>query len=113
MYEHRTHPLLDRRAFIRRVMFHVLLAVLVICFALGMGILGYHYLADLPWLDALLNASMILSGMGPVDPLRNPGAKLFASFYALFSGLLFIAVASMLAGPFIHRILHRLHVKEG
>ena len=53
MYEHRTHSLLDRRAFIRRVMFHVLLAVLVICFALGMGILGYHYLADLPWLDAL------------------------------------------------------------
>ena len=93
-------------------MFHVLLAVFVICFALGMGILGYHYLADLPWLDALLNASMILSGMGPVDPLRSSGAKLFASFYALFSGLLFIAVASMLVGPFIHRILHRLHVEE-
>ena len=113
MYEHRMHPLLNRRAFVRRVAFHVLLALLVVCVALGTGVLGYHFLADLPWLDALLNASMILSGMGPVDPLRSSGAKWFASFYALFSGLVFIAVASMLVSPFMHRILHRLHVKEG
>jgi hypothetical protein len=112
MYEHRTHPLLDRASFIGRVARHFALAVGVVGFGLGIGVAGYHYFAELPWLDALLNASMILSGMGPVDPLTSPVAKLFASFYALFSGLAFIAVASVLIAPFAHRILHRFHLDE-
>lgn len=112
MYEHRTHPLLDRASFVGRVTRHFALALGVVGFGLGIGVAGYHYVAKLPWLDALLNASMILSGMGPVDPLSNPSAKLFASFYALFSGLAFIAVASVLVAPFAHRILHRFHLDQ-
>ena len=112
MYEHRTHGLLSRAAFARRVGQHALLAIIIVCFALGIGVVGYHCFVQLPWIDALLNASMILSGMGEVDPLRTPAAKLFASFYALFSGLVFIAVASMLVAPFAHRVLHRLHLEE-
>ncbi len=112
MYEHRTQHLLSRAAFARRVARHVILALFVVGFGLGIGVVGYHYLAELPWLDALLNASMILSGMGPVDPLHTPMAKLFASFYALFSGLAFIAVASVLVAPFVHRILHRFHLDK-
>ena len=80
--------------------------------ALGIGVVGYHYLGELEWLDALLNASMILGGMGPVDPLHKPGAKLFASGYASFSGLAFIGVASLLVAPFAHRLLHRFHLDE-
>jgi len=81
----------------------------VIVFALGIGVVGYHLIAGLPWIDSLLNASMILGGMGPVDPLHTDAAKLFASFYALFSGLMFIGIASVLVAPFVHRLLHRIH----
>jgi len=112
MYEHRTHRLLSRIQFARRAAKHVLLALLIIALALGIGVLGYHYFAQLPWLDALLNASMILSGMGPVDTLQKPSAKVFASIYALFSGLVFIGVASLLVAPFVHRLFHKLHVEE-
>jgi hypothetical protein len=112
MYEHRTHPLLSRTAFAKRAAYHVMLALLILTLALGIGVLGYHYLAELEWLDALLNASMILGGMGPVDLLHEPTAKLFASFYALFSGLVFIAAASVLVAPFAHRLLHRLHLDQ-
>lgn len=86
------------------------MAFALVVFALGIGILGYHFLAELPWLDALLNASMILGGMGPVDPVHQPVAKLFASFYALFSGLVFMAVASVLVAPFAHRFLHKFNL---
>jgi hypothetical protein len=79
--------------------------------ALGAGILGYHYTENLPWLDSLLNASMILGGMGPVNKLRTPGGKLFASFYALFSGLAFISIMAVLLAPFVHRFLHRFHLE--
>ncbi len=81
----------------------------MIVFALGIGVVGYHLIAGLPWIDSLLNASMILGGMGPVDPLHTDAAKLFASFYALFSGLMFIGIASVLVAPFVHRLLHRIH----
>ena len=71
---------------------------------------GYHLLGHLPWIDSLLNASMILGGMGPVDPLQTNRAKVFASFYALFSGLVFIGVLGFLLAPFIHRVMHKLHI---
>jgi len=80
--------------------------------ALGIGVVGYHYFGGLPWIDALVNASMILGGMGPVDPITSHAGKLFASAYALFSGLLFIGAASLVLTPFVHRIMHKLHIQE-
>lgn len=74
--------------------------------------LGYHYLGGLAWIDALVNASMILGGMGPVDQITSHAGKLFASAYALFSGLLFIGAASLVLTPFVHRIMHKLHIEE-
>jgi hypothetical protein len=112
MYEHRKQPLLSRAKFLRRVGRHGLVALGVLVFGLGIGVLGYHWLAHLSWIDSLLNASMILGGMGPVDPLPNNAAKLFASFYALFSGLAFIGIVSVLLAPFVHRMLHRFHAEE-
>ena len=111
MYEPRNHPLLSRAKFVRRVARHGLVALAAIVIALGIGVIGYHCLAGLSWIDSLLNASMILGGMGPVNPLESPGAKLFASFYALFSGLAFIGIASLLIAPFAHRLLHRFHIE--
>jgi hypothetical protein len=111
MDEHRIHPLLSRAKFIRRVARHTLLALLVVALALAIGIFGYHFIAHLGWIDSLLNASMILGGMGPVDPLKSDSAKIFASFYALFSGLAFIGIASLMVAPFAHRLLHRFHVE--
>jgi len=111
MYEHRSHPLLSRAKFARRVFRHLLLALLAIGVALGIGVIGYHCIGDLSWIDSLLNASMILGGMGPVDPLHSSAAKLFASFYALFSGLAFIGIASLMVAPFAHRLLHRFHIE--
>ncbi len=113
MYEHFTHRLLSRAAFLRRVATHGIFALLVVLFSLGIGVMGYHYLGELAWIDSLLNASMILGGMGPVDPLHSSIAKLFAAFYALYSGLVIIGVASVLVAPFAHRLLHSLHLDEG
>ncbi len=112
MYEHRTKKLLSRAEFTKRVMLHVRLALAVVAVVLGIGVVGYHYLANEGWIDALLNASMILGGMGPVSPLETDGAKIFASFYALFCGLVFIGVASLLVAPFAHRVLHSLHIED-
>ena len=96
--------------FARRVALHFALASAAAAVALGLGVLGYHFLGRLGWLDSLVNASMILGGMGPVDPLTTREGKLFASFYALFSGLFFIGVASVVLAPFVHRLLHELHM---
>lgn len=112
MYENHHEDLLPRPQFLKRVLAHFLLSSLGISVALGIGVVGYHSIAGLPWIDALLNASMILGGMGPMDPLRTPGAKLFASAYALFSGLLFIGMAGLLLAPFAHRLMHHLHIED-
>jgi len=111
MYEHRNRPLLSRAKFVARIARHLLLALLLIGIALGIGVLGYHYLGELSWIDSLLNASMILSGMGPVDPLHSSAWKIFASYYALFSGLAFIGIASLIIAPFAHRLIHRFHIE--
>ena len=112
MYESRNHPLLSRAKFARRVTRHLVLALFVVTIALAIGIFGYHFIGQLRWIDSLLNASMILGGMGPVDPLQSSAAKIFASCYALFSGLAFIGIASLMVAPFAHRMLHRFHVEE-
>src|SRR5438552_15668640 len=106
MYERRNHPLLSRAKFARRVARHLLLALFVIGIALGIGVLGYHCIGGLSWIDSLLNASMILGRMGPVDQILSNAAKLFASFYALFSRLAFIGVSSLFVVLFEYRLLH-------
>ncbi|MHB8454685.1 MAG: hypothetical protein ACYDDO_08265 [Acidiferrobacterales bacterium] len=112
MYEHRREPLLPRAAFIRRAIKSAYVATLVVALALGIGVLGYHQLEGLSWIDALLNASMILGGMGPVSELHTDWGKLFASAYALFSGIVFITVSGILLAPFLHRFLHRFHLES-
>jgi hypothetical protein len=112
MFEHRTDPLLPRHRFVWRVLVFLSLSAATIGAALGIGVAGYHYLGGLPWIDALVNASMILGGMGPVDPIASREGKLFASAYALFSGLLFIGAASLVLTPFVHRIMHKLHLED-
>lgn len=112
MYERKDHPLLTRARFRIRVFQHLFLAAIALAVGLGIGVLGYHILGSLSWVDSLLNASMILGGMGPVDPLRTDTAKVFASCYALFSGLVFIGIASLIIAPFAHRFLHKFHLDD-
>jgi hypothetical protein len=90
---------------------HSAAALVLLIVSLGIGVAGYSLTAGLPFLDALLNASMILGGMGPVNELHTTGAKVFASAYALFSGVAFLAVAGILVAPLVHRLLHRLHME--
>lgn len=112
MYEHRSRRLLTRVEFFFRVLAHGLVASGVVLVALGAGVLGYRHFEGMSWLDALLNASMILGGMGPVTQLNTTGGKLFASAYALFSGVVFIGVMGLILAPFAHRILHRFHLAD-
>lgn len=111
MYENRTHRLATRPTFIRRVLGNVLGALLVLGVSWAIGIVGYHELAGLSWLDATLNAAMILSGMGPVDVMHGSAAKLFAACYAIYSGVVFLAVAGLVFAPIAHRLLHRFHLE--
>jgi hypothetical protein len=108
--EHHKKPLLSRKAFIRRQIRYTEFALLILLFSVGVGTAGYHYLGGLPRLDAFLNASMILAGMGPVDHLDTNAGKLFAAFYALFSGISFITFTGVLFAPVYHRFLHKLHL---
>jgi hypothetical protein len=110
LYESHSQPLLPRRLFILRALSHLGVACCLVLLALGIGILGYHFLAGLAWLDSLVNASMILGGMGPVDLITSVAGKWFESFYALFAGTVFIATAGIIITPFVHRLLHRLHL---
>jgi hypothetical protein len=112
MYEHRSQPLIARRAFVRRVAHHALAAGLIVLGSLLAGILGYHLTENLAWIDALLNAAMILGGMGPVNTLHTTIGKLFAAFYALYAGIVFILTTGILGAPFVHRLLHRFHVER-
>ena len=111
-YEHRTQSLASRKKFIRRLLWHILAALLIILVALGIGVLGYHQTEGLSWIDALLNSSMILGGMGPVAELHTISGKLFASFYALFAGMIFLVVIGLMLAPIAHRLLHWLHLEE-
>ena len=110
-FEHRSQPLLPPEAFRLRMLLHGAMALLVIGIALGIGIVGYHWSEDMPWIDALVNAAMILGGMGPVNELHTNGGKVFAACYALFSGLAFIVIMGVMFGPVVHRFLHRFHLE--
>lgn len=91
---------------------NALVALVVIAISLLIGMVGYHWLAPMPWIDAFLNAAMLLGGMGPVDPLTNDQAKLFAGFYALYCGVVFIATAGLLIAPLGAYVLHRFHLDQ-
>jgi len=112
VYEHSSEPLLPRRIFLGRVVRSFLVAAVVMGAWLLIGILGYHILAKLGWIDALLNASMILSGMGPVDTLPNNTSKVFASIYAIFSGVVFLSTSAILVAPVVHRLMHHFHLRR-
>jgi len=111
-FEHHSRPLLPRREFLFRVFRYGAFASMLIMGSLSIGVLGYHYLNDLSWLDATVNAAMILTGMGPVDPLQNDSAKWFASFYAIFSGVAFLSIVAVFFSPIVHRFLHKHHLDE-
>jgi len=101
-----------RRPFYNRLLRASALAGGLIGCSLGIGILGYHFIGGLKWVDALLDASMILSGMGPVSPLTSDAAKVFAAGYALFSGLVLISTTGIVLSPVFHRVLHKFHIEE-
>ena len=111
-YERRQDQLAPRSVFVKRIVASLAVALGLICVVLLIGIAGYHYLAGFNWIDSLLEASMILGGMGPIKELPNDTAKIFASIYALFSGLLLIAMMGIILSPVIHRVMHKFHVDE-
>jgi hypothetical protein len=112
MYEHHRQPLAKQSVFAKRLALNGIAGLILLTFSLGIGMTGYHFLEGLSWIDSLLNASMILGGMGPVAPLQTVTGKLFASFYALYSGVVLLAAVGILAAPIFHRFLHRFHLAE-
>lgn len=112
MYEHHKQALANRQIFLRRLILNAVICAGILFVSLGIGMAGYHYLEGLSWIDSLLNASMILGGMGPVNPLQTDAGKIFASFYALYSGVVLLASVGFLAAPIFHRFLHRFHLAE-
>jgi hypothetical protein len=111
-FEHREEKPISKRHFAWRMLHRLGIAFVPLLLILGLGMLGYHHFEDMEWIDSFLNASMILSGMGPANDMTTFGGKLFAGVYALFSGLVFVALAGFLIAPVVHRILHRFHYEE-
>lgn len=110
MYENRNDALLTRTLFARRLAIHFSIVMVLLVLSLAVGMAGYMYFERLEWRDAFLNASMLLGGMGPVDPPDSDGGKLFAGFYALYAGLFIIVAAGVLLSPILHRLMHRFHL---
>jgi len=112
MFEHRSEKLVSFSVFARRMGVSFLVLLVSMSTALGIGVAGYHEFAELSWVDSILNASMILTGMGPIAPMTTTTAKLFASAYALFSGVVFLSSVGLLLAPVFHRILHSFHLDD-
>lgn len=112
MYEHRKQPLASRTRFYQRVLKNIIVALIIMFVSLVIGMVGYHYTAGIPWIDSMHNASMILSGMGPVVEITTTSGKWFSSGYALFSGVVFITNVGVILAPAIHRLFHKLHLQE-
>ena len=112
MFTRTTIPLATRSVFLGRLAQSIALSTAVIGVSLAIGVFGYHWIAGLGWVEAFLNASMILGGMGPVDQLNTDGSKIFAAFYALFSGLVLVGAAGLVLGPILHRALHKFHLDD-
>lgn len=113
MYEHHKQKLLSRRAFLTRLARHGGWAVLLVAGSLVLGTFGFRLMSGQTWLDALLNSAMLLGGMGPVGDLGPAAGKLFATFYALYAGLVFLIVAGLVLAPVFHRVLHHFHLDSG
>jgi hypothetical protein len=111
-FERRTDKLAPFSIFVQRIIASLVLAFGLILVALSVGIASYHFIAGFNFVDSLLEASMILGGMGPVRELANDGAKIFASIYALFSGVIFIALMGIILSPIAHRVMHKFHIDE-
>ncbi len=112
MYEKVGDKLLSWPRFAKRMALSLALTLGVVSVALAAGTVGYHAIAGLPWIDALLNASMILTGMGPVDPMKDNASKLFATAYALFSGVVFLSAVGIVLAPVFHRVVHAFHIDD-
>ena len=112
MYEHHTSTLLPRNIFYKRLARHAAFGVTVIMVALGLGMIGYHTLEKMSWVDSFVNAAMILSGMGPLGSLNTDAGKIFAGCYALFSGLTLVAILGIIFAPVVHRFLHKFHLED-
>lgn len=113
MYEPRHTPLASRRRFVRRIVNHFGFVMTVIAMSLCIGIGGYRYFEGMEWIDAYLNAAMLLGGMGPVEPkLQTVSGKLFAGVYALYAGMVVLVAAGILMAPVFHRFMHRFHLEE-
>ena len=113
MYEHRRHHPISRRAFAWRLVRHVGFALAVVTGSLGIGMAGYTHYEHLSWLDAFVDAAMLLGGMGPVHTPVTDGGKTFAGFYALYCGLVLLVAAGVMLAPVLHRAMHRFHWGEG
>lgn len=109
IFEHRNQKPIPFGQFLIRQCRYLISSILLLTFGLGIGVIGYHEFETMSWLDAFLNAAMILGGMGPVDQLHTEAGKVFAGLYALFSGLMFLVAAGLFFSPLIHRILHKFH----
>ncbi len=111
-FEHRKQPLVSKQSFVKRLLFAAVLSAVLLAVWTMVGMIGYHALAGLGWVDAFLNSAMIVGGMGPVDVLNNQSAKVFAGSYAILSGVIFLSVFGLLIGPVFHRFLHRFHLDD-
>ena len=112
MFEQKITPLAPAHVYYKRVLVNLIIGAAIIFLCLMIGIMGYHFLANISWLDSLHNASMILSGMGPVVEIKSVGGKLFSSFYALFSGVVFITNIGIILAPAAHRLFHKFHLED-
>ena len=112
IYEHKSEPLAEKNIFYKRVLTNFLWTVLILSVCLAIGIIGYKYLGPRSWIDSLHNASMILGGMGPVVTIETFWGKIFSSFYALFSGVVFITNIGVLIAPIAHRFFHQMHLED-
>jgi hypothetical protein len=112
MFEHRSQPVIPRGQFLVRLARSGMIALALVSVSLLIGMVGYRAFEQLSWLDAFLNASMLLGGMGPVNPPATPGGKLFAGVYALYCGLVVILIAGLLLAPGAHRLLHKFHLEK-
>jgi hypothetical protein len=111
MYEHRSKPLLPRRQFYSRLVRSFQMGAIIVVFSLALGMGGYHFLENMPWIDAFANACMILSGMGPLGELKTSPGKIFAGCYALYSGLALITTIGVVFAPVFHRFIHKFHLE--
>lgn len=112
MIEQKSQLILPRHKFIKRFLRNLVIGIGITLLSLFIGMLGYHHIEKMSWVDAYVNAAMILSGMGPVKELKTDAGKIFAGSYALFSGIIFLIVMAIIFAPVIHRFLHQFHIEE-